>query len=726
LAIAAPALAEPNRIENPTFDGTGGELREGASGVVPDDWRCFGVGGGQATCEMISLPMHELYTGSMATNGVRFTATTFGGDQAFDGDPARFDIEPGESYHLEFYAKTGNANGSDQLFYVGFPLFKNGNYLGREPGGQSFLSATNTWQKFTCPSFTDAEATEAHVSFRVFDDGGDDSIMIALPVVGDAPERFPLPSAEDLADIQTFGLTQKIVGTTYFYWYRWPDLHFFDDAQHTDDALTDHFVDPESVDMMSKAWHKNEMLDVIEAGIDMVWPVYWAAPGNFDNWMMSLYVKGLVPLQEALEEIESEGMTPPKIGMFYDTTSLLNWVRNASPHDGKADLTTPEGKEIFYQTIRSFFSSVHPRHWACVDGRPIVVLYSSQFAADYDQSSFDYVYDKFEQEFGGVRPYIIREKSWYVDVDSSYRWGAALSASKINGIGAVGPGYDDTEVPRWPHYFADRRNGEHYAGGWRNVLDSDVTIVHIETWNEMHEATEICESVEYGRQYIDLTRHYTALFKGFKVTDVQPARGAKLVERPLQITFAVDGILDPATVHAGTFRLTAAGGDGTFDDGNEIPIAPASITVENIDERSSRAIFDLTGVNWPEDDYEIRVVADGEDVVRDVNGRILDGDYGAELPSGDAEEGGDFVSTFLLTHIFAPMDFDEDDDIDQHDFAYLQRCLSGQEVPQTDTACIRARLDEDNDVDKNDVTLFLECVSGPNVPVNPACVPDSD
>ena len=28
----------------------------------------------------------------------------------------------------------------------------------------------------------------------------------------------------------------------------------------------------------------------------------------------------------------------------------------------------------------------------------------------------------------------------------------------------------------------------------------------IETWNEIHEASAIAETVEYGRRYIDLTR----------------------------------------------------------------------------------------------------------------------------------------------------------------------------------------------------------------------------
>ena len=35
----------------------------------------------------------------------------------------------------------------------------------------------------------------------------------------------------------------------------------------------------------------------------------------------------------------------------------------------------------------------------------------------------------------------------------------------------------------------------------------------IETWDEFHEGTDIAESKEYGRQYIELTRKYSDLFK---------------------------------------------------------------------------------------------------------------------------------------------------------------------------------------------------------------------
>ena len=56
-----------------------------------------------------------------------------------------------------------------------------------------------------------------------------------------------------------------------------------------------------------------------------------------------------------------------KVGLFLDTTILNN-----------EDLTTERGKQIFYASIRDYFSRIPPRYWAAIDGRPMVWLYDAQ------------------------------------------------------------------------------------------------------------------------------------------------------------------------------------------------------------------------------------------------------------------------------------------------------------------------------------------------------------
>lgn len=66
-------------------------------------------------------------------------------------------------------------------------------------------------------------------------------------------------------------------------------------------------------------------------------------------------------------------------------------------------------------------------------------------------------------------------------------------------------------------------------------------------------------------------------------------------------------------------------------------------------------------------------------------------------------------------------DYSGDGDVDVEDFAYLQTCLSGRDVPQTDSYCEAAFLDGDADVDDHDMLLFINCASGPAVPASPEC-----
>jgi hypothetical protein len=74
----------------------------------------------------------------------------------------------------------------------------------------------------------------------------------------------------------------------------------------------------------------------------------------------------------------------------------------------------------------------------------------------------------------------------------------------------------------------------------------------IETWNEFHEGTDIAESKEYGRQYIELTRKYSDLFKqGWKppwpkgsfnkAKEVSAAASDAKVDKGLKPVTAEDG-----------------------------------------------------------------------------------------------------------------------------------------------------------------------------------------
>lgn len=312
---------------------------------------------------------------------------------------------------------------------------------------------------------------------------------------------------KDFAGAVSFKSTDRLVGTYYFYWYDSTSGAHLTDGDGSD-ALTTHPPSLHDFSFRSTAWHRRQLEDMMAAGIDFLLPVFWGAPSEQAaaaglHWSYA----GLPPLVEARETLLREGKSPPRIGLFYDTSTLQHNAWNYH-----ADLTTDYGRRWFYATVRDFFSLIPPRHWAMIDDRPLVLLYSATFARRHDQSVIDFTKQAFAKEFGGRVPWIAREVSWQVKADSTVAWGGALGL-RNPGIASVGPGYDHSAVPGRTPLIAERRGGAFYEENWTKFLRRPSNIVMLETWNEFHEGTDIAESKEYGRRYIELTRKYVDWFK---------------------------------------------------------------------------------------------------------------------------------------------------------------------------------------------------------------------
>jgi hypothetical protein len=361
------------------------------------------------------------------------------------------------------------------------------------------------------------------------------------------------PTPADFAGNKTFGAGDKIVGTYYFYWYDAPSkTHVINPGANTD-ALTDHPPTLEGFSWKSIAWHKKQLTDMEAAGIDVALMVFWGAPSEHDP-SANLYwsYDGLKPLVEARDELLREGRHPPAIGLFYDTSTLQynSWHEHI-------DLTTDHGRQWFYATVRDFFSCVPARHWAMMDGKPIILLYSADFAKNHDQTFIAYTRERFAQDFSGRTPWLAPQNSWRARGDSSCAWGGALGLKRA-GIDELGPGYDHSAVPGRAPLIVKREGGKFYEQNWLEFLRRPTPFVMVETWSEFHEGTEICESREYGRQYIDLTRQYADLFKqGWR-----PPAGSG----PYQNAASVEIAFSPAQHDAG-LRLIEN------DDGETTPAA---------------------------------------------------------------------------------------------------------------------------------------------------------
>ena len=118
---------------------------------------------------------------------------------------------------------------------------------------------------------------------------------------------------------------------------------------------------------------------------------------------------------------------------------------------------------------------------------------------------------------------------------------------------------------------------------------------------------------------------------------------------PSDITAGFDQDIDASTINDMTFTLIRSGGDGTFGDGNEEVITPASVALSGMNPRL--AVMYLTGVSTIEDRYQITLHGSGPNIILGINGVALDGQYPGSFPSGDGTEGGDFVVEFEVQGI---------------------------------------------------------------------------
>ena len=131
------------------------------------------------------------------------------------------------------------------------------------------------------------------------------------------------------------------------------------------------------------------------------------------------------------------------------------------------------------------------------------------------------------------------------------------------------------------------------------------------------------------------------------VTSLSPAPNAALDGPPANIVAGFSRELNQATVNATTFLLIASGGDGTFADGNEVPVSAAGISVPAANPQS--AVFDLTGVALADDTYRIQLLGGATNAILDLDGNALDGEFLGNLPSGNGVAGGDFTVLFTIT-----------------------------------------------------------------------------
>ena len=131
-----------------------------------------------------------------------------------------------------------------------------------------------------------------------------------------------------------------------------------------------------------------------------------------------------------------------------------------------------------------------------------------------------------------------------------------------------------------------------------------------------------------------------------RVVSMSPDAGATTDTLPAQLTVGFDQDVDASTVNAMTITLRRSGNDGTFNDGNEVTVTADDIGLSPMNARL--AVVDLGGAASVDDDYELAVRGSGPSGVMNQDAQALDGEFSGSFPSGDGNEGGDFVAQFTV------------------------------------------------------------------------------
>jgi hypothetical protein len=314
------------------------------------------------------------------------------------------------------------------------------------------------------------------------------------------------------------------LGAFFFYWYNCPE-------QECDPTrvrflppgwITPLPNDPDPRDGVSYSsynydWYEQELRTMVATGIDMVFPVSW---GDHPHpWFRQDRIDLLVQANGVLER-------PLRIGMFLDTTAQQGMFQE---HLGKGYLTgadaprmpvsDPRSGYFFYDRhIRDFFRRVPREMWATVNGRPIIITYTTICCDDigYGGELWNSVKHAFAADFG-VEPWLILEETWLSApppaglpapaevADGVYRWGTALNGpytGELRGyrVSSVGPGFDNSRLP-WVSEPRIQPRDLPPGGGARApgaflraslaAVPADADLVLIETWNEWPEGTAV-------------------------------------------------------------------------------------------------------------------------------------------------------------------------------------------------------------------------------------------
>src|SRR5436190_23237900 len=169
----------------------------------------------------------------------------------------------------------------------------------------------------------------------------------------------------------------------------------------------------------------------------------------------------LDPLIAALDDLEKDRKNRPRLGIFVQP--------GATP-----DLSP----------VDAFYDRIPKRHWAQIDGRPVVWLAPAPSGAGAEAAPLAAAVSRLRPP-----PFLVSEVSWKdAPAERTYAWGASRGFALDLPVVTVGPG------------AAGRDDGKIYERYWYKAIRLEPRLVVIESWNGTSDG--VSETAERKRKYL--------------------------------------------------------------------------------------------------------------------------------------------------------------------------------------------------------------------------------
>ena len=332
-------------------------------------------------------------------------------------------------------------------------------------------------------------------------------------------ELLPLGLALALSSPLAAPGPEKTILAHFYYWYP------------INAKICTHHAPEGHFDRNDVNWWKGELRNARYAGVDVLTLMYW----DVHQYNPS----ALEVLVEAVREMDAAGEAHPKIAMHLDGIEHCANVTQQRPVK-VCDLTDPAAQEGVLRAFVNFFGFFQQQEMLDLcfrhEGKLVAFAYRPEYGgvqALADNSMIARWHREFREQLG-EELYVVLETAFHhakhpktrtdmhcTNADNYFRWDAALAGPLLEErgefpIATIGPGFDPSGQGKPNPRLRDRRNGDTFREDFAQVLEWDPPWLVIETFNFFEEGTDITETREFGRLYLDIAHEYSARFKGSK------------------------------------------------------------------------------------------------------------------------------------------------------------------------------------------------------------------